>query len=152
MCEWLRTSISPTEQQRHQRGGRAGRLVVTTPNIVALRSRVRFFGSGFFGRDTKPFDESARHPLHHISLVTFPELRYALHTSGFRLIETTHTHIKPVSYLYAMYAPWMWLYTLIALRKEKDPAQRRRNREILAALFSRSLLFGECVMLIARKV
>jgi len=129
-----------------------GRLVVTTPNIVTLRSCMRFFGSGFFGRDTKPFDESSRHPLHHISLVTFPELRYALHTSGFRLIETTHTHSKPVSYLNAIYAPWMWLYTVVAFRKEKNPAQRKRNREILATLFSHSLLFGECVMLIARKV
>lgn len=129
-----------------------GRLVVTTPNILSLRSRVRFFGSGFYGRDPRPLNESGRHPLHHIALATFPELRYALHTSGFRLIETTHTHSKPVSYLYAFYAPWMWLYTVIAFRKEKDPSQRKRNREILAALFSPSLLFGENLLLVARKV
>ena len=129
-----------------------GRLVVTTPNILSLRSRVRFFGSGFYGRDSRPLNESGRHPLHHIALATFTELRYALHTSGFRLIETTHTHSKPVSYLYAFYAPWMWLYTVIAFRKEKDPAQRKRNREILAALFSPSLLFGENLLLVARKI
>lgn len=31
-----------------------GVLVLTTPNTTALRSRVRFFGSGFFGRDARP--------------------------------------------------------------------------------------------------
>jgi len=128
-----------------------GLLIVTTPNITALRSRVRFFGSGFFGRDGRPLNENARHPLHHISLATFPELRYELHMSGFRLTEVRHTHIKPISYFYAFYAPWMWLYTRIAFRKEKDPVQRTRNREILADLLSPSLLFGECLMLIAKK-
>jgi 2-polyprenyl-3-methyl-5-hydroxy-6-metoxy-1,4-benzoquinol methylase len=129
-----------------------GLLVLTTPNITALRSRVRFFGSGFFGRDSRPLNETSRHPLHHIGLATFPELRYELHMSGFRLIEVRHTHIKPISYVYAIYAPWMWLYTRLAFRKEKDPSQRARNKEILETLLSPSVLFGECLMLIARKV
>jgi len=90
--------------------------------------------------------------LHHIGLATFSELRYELHMSGFRLIETRHTHIKPVSYLYAIYAPWMWLYTKLAFRKEKDLAQRKRNEEIAKTLLSPSVLFGECLMFVARKV
>jgi SAM-dependent methyltransferase len=128
-----------------------GILVLTTPNITALRSRVRFFGSGFFGRDARPLNESSRHPLHHIGLATFPELRYELHMSGFQLVRVRHTHIKPISYLYAIYAPWMWLYTQVAFRKEKDAAQRKRNKEILSTLLSPSVLFGECLMLIAKK-
>jgi len=128
-----------------------GVLVLTTPNITALRSRMRFFGSGFFGRDGRPLNEASRRPLHHIGLATFPELRYELHTCGFRLIDVRHTHIKPISYLYAIYAPWMWLYTRMAFRKEKDPAQRKRNQEILATLLSPSVLLGECLMLISRK-
>src|SRR5258708_35871896 len=128
-----------------------GTLILTTPNITALRSRVRFLGSGFFGRDARPLNETQRHPLHHIGLATFPELRYKLHNSGFRLVEVRHTHIRPVSYLYAIYAPWMWLYTRIAFRKEKDDAQRERNKEILATLLSPSVLFAECLILIPRK-
>jgi ubiquinone/menaquinone biosynthesis C-methylase UbiE len=129
-----------------------GLLVLTTPNITALRSRVRFFGSGFFGRDSRPLNETSRHPLHHIGLATFAELRYELHASGFQLIETRHTHIKPVSYLYAIYAPWIWLYTSMAFRREKDATQRKKNQEILGTLLSPSVLFGECLMLVARKV
>ncbi len=129
-----------------------GILVLTTPNLTALRSRVRFLGSGFFGRDSRPLNEASRHPLHHIGLATFPELRYELHMSGFRLLEVRHTHIKPVSYLYAIYAPWIWLYTRLAFRKEKDATQQERNKVILASLLSPSVLFGECLMLIAKKV
>ena len=127
-----------------------GLLVLTTPNTVSLRSRVRFFGSGFSHRDSRPLNESGRHPSHHIGLRTFPELRYALHTSGFRLVQVSHTHVKPVSYLYSLLAPWMWLYTLSAFRREKDRPQRARNRTIRAALFSRSLMWGENLLLVAR--
>ncbi len=60
-----------------------GVLIVTTPNIVSLRSRVRFFGSGFYHRDSRPLNESQRQPLHHIGLTTFADLRYALAHLGF---------------------------------------------------------------------
>ena len=43
----------------------------------------------------------------------------------------------------------MWLYTAMAFRKERDPAQRAANQEIRAALLSRSLLFGENLMVTA---
>jgi cyclopropane fatty-acyl-phospholipid synthase-like methyltransferase len=129
-----------------------GALILTTPNITSLRSRIRFAGSGFFGRDSRPLNESFRHPLHHISLATLPELRYELRASGFRLVAARHTHIKPVSFFYAVYIPWMFIYTLLAFRKEKDPGQRERNREIFRMLFSPSVLFGENLMLLARKI
>lgn len=128
-----------------------GILVLTTPNTVSVRSRVRFFGSGFYHRDRVPLNESSRHPLHHIGLRTFPELRYMLHTSGFHLRNVGHTHIKPVSLLYLGSVPWMWLYTLVAFRKEKDPLQRERNRAIRRALFSPSLLLGENLLLVATR-
>ncbi len=127
-----------------------GRLVLTTPNILMLRSRVRFFASGFYHRDSRPLDESRRHPLHHINLATFPDLRYALHTTGFSITEVEATHIKPVSWVYGALAPWMYLYTLAAFRKEKDPGKRERNRTIRRILFSRALLFGENLIIVAR--
>ena len=127
-----------------------GTLILTTPNIMGLRSRVRFFGSGFYHRDSRPLREAERNPFHHIALSTFADVRYALHTSGFRLTAVSHTHIKPVSFLYAWMAPWMWLYTSIAFRKETNAAQRRTNREVRSALFSKSVLFGENLLLIAK--
>ena len=126
-----------------------GKLILTTPNIVALRSRVRFFLSGFYHRDSRPLNETQRRPLHHIGLATFADLRYAIHTAGFSLAEVAATHVKPVSWPYAVFAPWMYLYTLAAFRKEKDAAQRERNRTIRRTLASRALLFGENLLLVA---
>lgn len=128
-----------------------GQCIVTTPNIVSIRSRVRFLGSGFYNQDPRPLNESARHPLHHISLKTFAELRYALETSGLAVTAVRHTHIKPVSCVYAIFYPWMAIYTKLAFRKEKDAAQRARNEDIYRALMSPSLLFGENVMILATK-
>lgn len=129
-----------------------GTLILTTPNIVSVRSRVRFFGSGFYHRDGRPLREADRNPFHHIALSTFADLRYALHTSGYRLAAVSHTHIKPISFLYGWLVPWMWLYTAIAFRKERDAGQRRANREIRSALFSRSALFGENLLLVATRL
>jgi SAM-dependent methyltransferase len=129
-----------------------GTLVLTTTNISAVRSRVRFFASGFHIRDPRPLREASPDPMHHIALGTFPDLRYALHTTGFRVESVGHTHIKPVSWLYLWMVPWMWLYTRIAFRKERDREQRRANVAVRSALFSRSVLFGENLLLTARRV
>jgi hypothetical protein len=45
----------------------------------------------------------------------------------------------------------MWLYTLIAFRKERNPNQRARNKEIRRAQASRALLFGENIMVVSRR-
>ena len=129
-----------------------GFLIVSTPNVLGLRSRVRYLASGFYTQDPRPLHESARHPLHHIGLRTFWEWRYLLHTTGFRLTRVSHTHIKPISYLYAGLAPYAWLYTRIAFRRERDPVQRRHNHEIFRVLTSRSLLLGENLLLVAQRL
>jgi 2-polyprenyl-3-methyl-5-hydroxy-6-metoxy-1,4-benzoquinol methylase len=129
-----------------------GILIVTTPNIISLRSRVRFFGSGFYNCDPRPLDESARHPMHHIGLRTFPELRYMLRTGGFEISAVAATHTKPITYAYSIFAPWMWLYTRIAFRKEKSAVQREQNKEIRRTLLSSAVLYGENLLLAARKV
>ncbi len=128
-----------------------GIFILSTPNTISIRSRVRFFGSGFYLSDPRPCDEASPHPLHHIGLKTFSELRYVLHTSGFQILDVEPTHVKPVSYAYAFLAPLMWLYTLVAFRKERNAAQRSRNKEIRHAQASRALLFGENIMIVSRR-
>jgi 2-polyprenyl-3-methyl-5-hydroxy-6-metoxy-1,4-benzoquinol methylase len=128
-----------------------GYFILSTPNTIGIRSRVRFLGSGFYLSDPRPLDEAHPHPLHHIGLKTYSELRYILHTAGFEIASVEPTHVKPVSYVYGLLAPWMWLYTRIAFRKEHDADQRKRNQEIARAQASRALLFGENILLVARR-
>jgi hypothetical protein len=84
-------------------------------------------------------------------LKTFSELRYILHTSGFQILDVEPTHVKPISYVYGFLAPWMWLYTLIAFRKERKADQCARNNEIRRAQSSRALLFGENIIVVSQR-
>jgi SAM-dependent methyltransferase len=129
----------------------SGTLILTTPNVISLRSRVRFFGSSFFHKDPLPLNEKTRHPLHHINLRPLHLLRYDLHTTGFQIEEVACTHVKSISLAYAVFVPWMWIYTKIALRKEKDVCQRERNKATRKFMFSSAVLFGENLLIVARK-
>jgi 2-polyprenyl-3-methyl-5-hydroxy-6-metoxy-1,4-benzoquinol methylase len=128
-----------------------GIFILSTPNTISIRSRVRFLGSGFYLSDPRPCDEASPHPLHHIGLRTFSELHYILQTSDFHILDVKPTHVKPVSYAYAFLAPWMWLYTLIAFRKERNAGQRARNQDIRRVQASRALLFGENILVVSRR-
>jgi hypothetical protein len=76
-----------------------------------------------------------------------------LHSSGFVVEAVTANRVKPVSWLYALLAPFAYLATAAAYaRNERDPGQRRRNREVLRQVFTPSLLFGETMIVKARRV
>ena len=129
-----------------------GALVVSTPNISALRSRWRYLWTGFHNKAKSPLDETAPHPLHHVNMRSFHELRYQLHRTGFRIERVATNRIKPISWLYSPLAPPAAAATAWALHaEEKDPAQRRRNWEIWRQLHSPAVLFGEALVLFARK-
>ncbi len=128
-----------------------GTLIVTTPNISALRSRWRWFLTGFHNKAKSPLDEAHPNPLHHIRMMSLPDLRYVLHTNGFRVTAVCTNRIKAISWVYALWAPLVYLATAwVFASEEHDPAQRLRNREILAELFSRPVLFGETLIVMAQ--
>ncbi len=128
-------------------------LLITTPNISALRSRWRYLLTGFHNKGKTPLDETAPHPLHHINLLTFSELRYMLHSNGFRITKIRTNRIKFVSWLYLPLVISSNLFTRwVFSKEEKNPAQRERNREIRKQMFSTAVLFGETLIVEAEKV
>jgi 2-polyprenyl-3-methyl-5-hydroxy-6-metoxy-1,4-benzoquinol methylase len=128
-----------------------GVLIVSTPNISALRSRWRYLLTGFHNKGKVPLNERDPTPWHHVNLVSFPELRYALHRAGFRITAIATNRIKPVSWLYLPLWPVAALVTRLAFaRWEKDPEQRRRNREILGQMLTSCIAFGETTIVKAR--
>lgn len=129
-----------------------GLLLITTPNISALRSRWRWFLTGFHDKGKTPLDETAPDPWHHIGLLPFPQLRYLLHTNGFRITTITTNRVKAAAWLYLPLWPVAWLMTAWVFRREvKDAARRRRDAEVRRALYSLPVAFGESLVVVARR-
>lgn len=129
-----------------------GVLILSTPNISSLRSRWRWFLTGHHNKCKTPLNEQNPNPLHHINMISFPEMRYLLHTNGFQITTVTTNRIKPVNYLYLPWIPLSYIATsLVYRREEKDVLQRERNREILKQTFSLPVLLGETLIVKAIK-
>jgi SAM-dependent methyltransferase len=124
-----------------------GSLVVSTPNISALRSRWRWMLTGHHNKCKTPLDETKPTPLHHINMFSFPRLRYLLHSNGFVVDRIETNRVKPISYAYFPWVPFSFLKTKAVYNKEeKDKAQRKRNRQVLGQMFKFPLLFGETMI------
>ena len=150
-------SIFLAECARILRAG--GRLLLTTPNLLNLASRVRFLLTGFSSLGIRPPREPSlgrepdleRAARDHISPLSYPLLRWRLRKSGF-LIEkvTTDRRRLSASALLALW-PACWWWTRAALAGERDGEQRETNREIEKHLMSADLLLGRTLMVLARK-
>ena len=79
-----------------------GWIVISTPNISALRSRWRWFLTGFHNKCKSPLDETNSKPTSSYQYAVLSQLRYMLHTNGFRIEKITANRIKPISYLYLL--------------------------------------------------
>lgn len=129
-----------------------GLLIMTTPNISSLRSRWRWFLTGFHNKCKYALDETDPNPLHHINMLSYHKLRYMLHTNGFRIQKVTTNRIKPVSWVYLPLVPLVFLVSLliIAAANEREMNQRI-SLDILGEMLKPALLFGELMIVIAEK-
>jgi len=131
---------------------RGGFIIISTPNISSLRSRFRWLLTGFHTKCKTPLNEAKPHPSFHINMVSFPELRYILHTSGYTVDALASNRIKMVSWLYAVLVPLSFLNTLYWFRKEaKNDDLKVINRQVLGQMFSLPVLFGETLIVKAVK-
>src|SRR3989338_11559333 len=102
-------------------------MVISTPNILNVLSRLRFLFTGFLRGRVRPAHYT-RKPgqAPNIYLIHFYELYYLLFHYGFEIVELRKTKVKIASVFFAPFLyPLMWLFSLEAvIRAEKDPLQR----------------------------
>jgi len=129
-----------------------GKLLITTPNIFNLKSRVAYVLVGWDHFKEKPCNEVEDYEGgHHIHLANYYELRINLHRNGFRIIEaTTHQFSHTAMALFFLY-PMVYLMTHRGFRRETNPMQKGRNEEILKHILSADLIFGKKLFLLAEK-
>jgi ubiquinone/menaquinone biosynthesis C-methylase UbiE len=129
-----------------------GYLVLSTPNILNLASRLKFLFSGFYSLVPRPINEFSQVPVFdHIHPITYYQLRYILHTQGFEITEVATDLFRRSAIPIYVLKPLIRLYSVRTMRKERDPQQRTANREIRRILTSPHLLLGRTLILVARK-
>lgn len=129
-----------------------GILLITTPNLLNLKSRLANLLVGFnlfTGRPCNEVDEFSGGE--HIHLANYYELRVMLHRNGFRILKaTTHEFSNTAMALFFLF-PFIYFATSRAFNREKNPRQRERNREIFRHTMSADLVFGKKLFLLAEK-
>jgi SAM-dependent methyltransferase len=129
-----------------------GKLLISTPNILNLKSRLANLLVGFNLFTGRPSNEVEDYlGGEHIHLANYYELRTHLHRNGFRILKvTTHCYSHRAMLCAPLY-PIVCLATWRAFRRERDLKQRERNREILRHVLSADLMLGRKLFLVAEK-
>ncbi len=133
-----------------------GLVVLSTPNILNLKSRLRFLWFGFwnlFGplhmKESKLYSTGG-----HINPVSYFYIAHALYDAGFQDISVTVDKYQRSSYFaYALLILPLKLMSRRAFRKEefKYKTIDSLNRDIVAAMNSKDLLLGRTVIVTAVK-
>jgi 2-polyprenyl-3-methyl-5-hydroxy-6-metoxy-1,4-benzoquinol methylase len=131
-----------------------GFLILTTPNIVNFRSRVRYFLEGRYEFFKRPLvcGVSNTHDLdtYHIAPVSYFELQFILGKAGFSIKEL---HANKYSSKNAVSIALRPIFRMIY--KYKDYRDKKRNRgdyaELYKTIMSDEIYYGETLIIVAEK-
>ena len=98
-----------------------GKLLIETPNILNLQSRVASMLVGFYRFNGRPYDEVSDHlgGEHRMNLQTYYQLRFNLHRNGFRIIEATTHEFSNRAMAFCFLYPFIYMITRLAFKREK---------------------------------
>ncbi len=129
-----------------------GLLVLSTPNILNLASRLKYFMTGFYSLVPRPINEFSVVPVFdHINPVTYYQLRYMMHTQGFEITRVATDLRRRSAAAFYILKPLVRFYSWRTMRKERDPQQCEANRQIRRILTSPAVMLGRTLILVARK-
>jgi len=126
---------------------KGGALVLTTPNILNIFSRLRYLLTGYYEYFGGYYASKENFYVFHINPVGFPELEYILGKSGFEIerIATNRSNLFKKSPVLVMSILFLLpLINIVTRLKVKD----RRMRELF---LSKEILMGELLILKCRK-
>jgi SAM-dependent methyltransferase len=131
-----------------------GHLVLTTPNILNFRSRLRYLAEGRYEFFKRPLavGRSTPHDLdtHHVSPVSYFELQFILESLGFAILELHANKYSSRNLLSRALRP---LFRRVYAYKDRRDRKRNRGefRPLYDTILSDEIFFGETLILLARK-
>lgn len=130
----------------------SGWLLISTPNLLSLRARfANMMVGGTKLKFKPPHDRWNDSGGDHINLHNYFTLRAILRRNGFLVERATTFSYSLTSLALAPLVPLVALFTRLAFRREKDPAQQVAIKQILKHSLSRDLLFGKKLIILARR-
>lgn len=132
-----------------------GLLLLTTPNVLSVESRWRFFLSGFHQLAEKPIPLDTKNIyFEHINPIPFHQLYFACEKAGLHVRELKTRRLRRGSRLmYFLFYPFIRLATYSAcFWREKDTVRKKANLPLYKFLTSKENLFGSHCIVIAEAV
>lgn len=121
-------------------------LIITSPNILSLGSRLRFFLTGCYDYFRRPFNEYWLN-MGHVNPINPLQLMYILRKNGFENIAVTTNKATTNSILMLPFAPLIFLFSFFhyILRENRKGGkhQKQRNKTTLKSLMSPGMLLGK---------
>ncbi len=111
-----------------------GTLLLTTPNILNLKSRILFLLTGYF-YNFPSLDSEERDAMHqHISGFSLDRYRWRLRQSGFELRNVSVDRYKLSSYIWTLLIPLIRLVTAPAARRSMNVHMQNMTRILLGRI------------------
>lgn len=111
-----------------------GKLLLTTPNILNLKSRILFLLTGYL-YNFPSLDPEVRDPVHqHISPFSLDRYRWSLRQSGFRLQNVSVDRYKPSSLMWAFLIPLIRLVTWRSARRSTNMRMQNMTRTLMGRI------------------
>lgn len=123
-----------------------GEVLITSPNILSIRSRLRFLFIGRYDYFRRPYNEY-RLNMGHVNPINPVQLNYILRKNGFSRKSVQGNTLSFGSIIYAPIIPFIMLltYTHYILR-ERSKNQQKRNMELASVVLRPSMLLGKCAI------
>jgi SAM-dependent methyltransferase len=144
-----------------------GRLILTTPNVLHLSSRIsgfwtgqRMMRQGFVNEVSTTWKRDGERIYHgHAYLIDAFRLRYILRVVGLRIVDLALSNPSAGSMLLAPLVPAVWAatrYAIVAGRKHEERHSHRApsqeiERDLQRLALSPALLFGKKLVLVAER-
>jgi SAM-dependent methyltransferase len=120
-----------------------GQVILTSPNILSIRSRLRFLLTGCYDYFRRPYNEH-RLNMGHVNPINAIQLNYIFRKNGFSCKSLQGNTISLDSIIYAPIIPFIVIFTYIHyIFRERNKKQKERNKELARLILKPSVLLGK---------
>jgi 2-polyprenyl-3-methyl-5-hydroxy-6-metoxy-1,4-benzoquinol methylase len=128
-----------------------GKILITTPNLLSLKSRFAWLLTGCNALGTVlPTELGGARGGQHTNLTNYFQLRHLLHTNGFRIFFLTGLRYSRTAMAFFWLRPVIRFFTRRCLRDA--PERREINEQIMRHVTSWDMLLGKKLVIAAEKI